>query len=515
MNILGTFNEYISLTKTNKKYLLIFIMLTSLMSLYLFYSKTSFMHPKMIAVTIALTLILGIFCILYYFNHKNELHKVAFVTILCFGVIFLLLAPAFNAPDEIEHFVRSEITSEGVLFPGYVDAPVNYSGTTIHGKVIPTIQGANDLMADEGSTFFNLGNGNNPINKTTSYFFIGFIHNPFFGYLAQGIGIFIAKLFNLDNIWMLWLARFANLVLYASLISIAIKKTPILKIPMLFIALLPLAIFQGASVSIDATINGLGFVIIAYFFYMLKSPKESLDLKDITIFSVLVLLISLTKVTYLAFALLILFVPKDRFKNKYYYNIIAFASIIVLTLIWSKYSVQLYDFSRYPNYIQNNVNSTAQMNYLLSSPILAVKSVFNIFLNVWPMYNGLFFFYMKNGSYHSDLLGIFGLISLTAVIFLYPLKENISIRQRLYAFFIAMVIFVGTYVIQMLKWTPVGDVFNIQGVQVRYFIPIIPLLPFIFGFNKYKDSPKIDDIIMLVSVFLISSTVILTLFSFY
>ena len=225
----------------------------------------------------------------------------------------------------------------------------------------------------------------------TSYFFIGFIHNPFFGYLAQGIGIFIAKLFNLDNIWMLWLARLANLVLYASLVSVAIKKTPILKIPMLFIALLPLAIFQGASVSIDATINGLGFVIVAYFFYMLKSPKESLDLKDIAIFSVLVLLLSLTKVTYLAFALLILFVPKNRFKNEYYYNIIAFASIIVLTLIWSKYSVQLYDFSRYPNYIQNNVNSTAQMNYLISSPILAVKSVFNIFLNVWPMYNGLFF----------------------------------------------------------------------------------------------------------------------------
>ena len=51
------------------------------------------------------------------------------------------------------------------MFPGYVDAPVNYSETTIHGKVIPTIQGVNDLMADEGSTFFNLGNGNNPINK--------------------------------------------------------------------------------------------------------------------------------------------------------------------------------------------------------------------------------------------------------------------------------------------------------------------------------------------------------------
>ena len=67
----------------------------------------------------------------------------------------------------------------------------------------------------------------------------------------------------------------------------------------------------------------------------------------------------------------------------------------------------------------------------------------------------------------------------------------------------------------MLKWTPVGDVFNIQGVQIRYFIPIIPLLPFIFGLNKYKDSQKIDDIVMLVSVFLISSTVILTLFTFY
>lgn len=39
------------------------------------------------------------------------------------------------------------------------------------------------------------------------------------------------------------------------------------------------------------------------------------------------------------------------------------------------------------------------------------------------------------------------------------------------------VIFCGTYIIQLLTWTGVGGLYEIQGTQARYFITLIALAP--------------------------------------
>lgn len=85
--------------------------------------------------------------------------------------------------------------------------------------------------------------------------------------------------------------------------------------------------------SIDALINGLGFLVFAYYLYMIESPDNSLDLKNITKFSILTILLAFCKVPYLAFIFLLLFVPKEKFKTPYYYNIIFFASVTVISIL--------------------------------------------------------------------------------------------------------------------------------------------------------------------------------------
>ena len=66
----------------------------------------------------------------------------------------------------------------------------------------------------------------------------------------------------MNVIWMLWLGRIFNLILYAGLISLAIKKTPVLKMPMLAVACIPISIYQAASLSIDSIIIGLASGLI-------------------------------------------------------------------------------------------------------------------------------------------------------------------------------------------------------------------------------------------------------------
>lgn len=230
--------------------------------------------------------------------------------------------------DEVEHFVRVEMTSNGVVFPEY-DKNASYSidGITYNGKYL-TIQSTLDL-AEKGkvkssydfmdmvnSSVFNTEADTQPINTTQVPFFSAFAQNPFYGYIAPAIGMAIAKLLDLNAIWLLWLGRIFNALLYALLVSYAIKKTPILKMPLFVVSCIPAALSCVASTSINPLINGLAILSIAYFLVLYKSPKKSLDYKPIIKFSLLILLLGLCKVTYFSFIFLILFVPIDNFKEK-------------------------------------------------------------------------------------------------------------------------------------------------------------------------------------------------------
>ena len=248
--------------------------------------------------------------------------------------------------DEVEHFVRAKITSNGIINPNFVEVPTNFSGIFSKGYYL-TIQSTFDL-AERGkdtisythmdlvnSSIFKTDADTLPINYTPVKFHSAFAQNPFFGYLASGIGMALAKLLNLNAIWLLWLGRIFNALLYASIVSIAIKKTPILKIPLFVVACIPAALSQAASVSIDPLINGLGILSIAYFLMLYKSPNKSLDYKPIIKFSVIVLLLGLCKVTYFSFIFLLLFIPIDNLKKKeyFYYSFIIILLFIVLVLL--------------------------------------------------------------------------------------------------------------------------------------------------------------------------------------
>ena len=143
-----------------------------------------------------------------------------------------------------------------------------------------------------------------------------FAQNPFFGYLPQAIGVFIAKLLDLNVIWMLWLASICNLVVYSAIVSFAIRKTPIFKVPLFVTACIPLAVFQAASPSIDSIIYSVSILLIAYFFYLYKLNDCTINIKHITKFMALVLFLGMCKLTLFSFVLLIFAVPLKNFKNR-------------------------------------------------------------------------------------------------------------------------------------------------------------------------------------------------------
>lgn len=418
--------------------------------------------------------------------------------------------PICEPSDAHEHLARAEITSRGIIFPEYNGENYTnyyYNGTDYKwtGEGFEVISSIKEISANRYKTVFETDLANNKIDHNLVIVDQAFEQNPFYGYIPQAIGIILAKLLNLNEIWLLWLARLGNLLFYAGVVSLAIKKSPIFKIPLLFTACLPMAMFQAVSVSIDSMIISLSLYLIAYFFSMYKLNEKSISYENIFIFLGLSLILGLLKLPYLALSLLIFAIPFNKFKNKnmLLYGLVGVGLIGIIGLMWSNYAIDaLWHSFRATHYLKYNVNSTQQLNFLLSdlkNPILLSSNILNS-IALLISYTFLIYPPMNSGSYTSASGFISSVITLLmGLVFLgYPTKENISKKSKAIVLGILLLLYFGICVVQFLTWSPGGQIV-VSGVNQRYFIPLLVLIPFTITINKIKTKNREFDNFILIS----------------
>ena len=353
--IKSTFNDYKDMLFKSKKYWLIYLVLIIVLGITTM-NRYDVLNQHFVLLTFALVAILGVFSIVFYFLHDSdeEFYKVAFVIILIFGIMATLILPICDVSDEIEHLARAEITSQGVIIPHWTGEEMGVEGLYNHteGERISSEKNAGagfhsfksyKFFTDSlGKTVFQTSHDMDKINNGDLIIESAFEQNPFFGYLPQAIGIFLAKFLDLNIIWVLWLARMCNLIFYAGIVSFAIKKTPALKLPLLAVACIPISMYQASSSSIDCMIIGLSILSISYFIYMCRAQDNSLTIKNIAVFSIICMLLGLCKLPYLAFVILLLFVPSKKFEKDKKHNLpillLSIAIVAVIGILWSRYS---------------------------------------------------------------------------------------------------------------------------------------------------------------------------------
>lgn len=496
---LDEFNNFKENFLVSKRYWLLYLIFITILGLSTV-NKNNILHPKFEILIFLIVALLGIFCIVYYFMHNSdeELYKVALVIILIFGVICSLTVPILNHIDENEHFVRAEITSQGVIFPDWIgdekgiNRLYNHTSGEISDEVNPgvgfnTIESLRFFKQNKGSTIFQVdGLDTMKINQSVYLHGSAFEQNPFYGYLPQAIGIFFAKLLDLNVIWLLWLGRIFNLIFYAILVSLAVKKAPCLKLPLICVACIPVSIYHASSVSIDPMIFGLGLLTISYFMYLYSSEEESLGNRHIAIFSVICLLLGLCKLHYLAFIFLLLFIPKKNFKE--YNLLLIFLGILfvgIIGVIWSRYSTPTLMHSWRSNL--NYINSTQQIAFLKNNPLQILEFLkHTVTGGLSFIISQLFNFDYRNAesiaryTFISILLAAF----LAIFLFAYPNDFKFDLKGKLGVFIIFLIIYYGTYFVQLLTWAYVGNMY--VDVHMRYFIPLLALIPI---FIQIKNNP--------------------------
>ena len=520
-------NEFKDVLISSKKYWLLYLVLIIVLGLTTVTYK-NVLHPDFEIGTLLIIVFLGILCIVYYFMHNSdkELYKVAFVIILCFGIVTSFIVPICDVSDETEHLARTELTSRGIIIPHWtgedlgVDRAYNVSSShksAVYNKGagFESIQALNYLTDSLGKTVFNTPYDTLKIDYTPTIIVSAFEQNPFYGYLPQAIGMDLAKLLDMNVIWMLWLGRIFNLIMYAGLISLAIKKTPVLKMPLLAVACIPISIYQAASLSIDSMIIGLAILAVASFLYLYKADRNSLGIKHVVMFSALCLILGLCKLPYLAFIFLLLLIPFDNFekgKKIIPYMILCIALVGIIGVMWSRYSepALMHSWRSRLKYL----DPTGQMNYIMTHPVFIGRFFTQIFTyNIAKILYGTFnFFGAAQKTHYSDsyhLIVATLLLFLAMMLLAYPKRVKFNKKTRIGTLFVVLVIYVGTCFIQLLTWSSVGKL-NL-GLSTRYFVPLFALIPVIGTFRIGRLERFKDDFDKYAMVFIVAFMAVMVL----
>jgi uncharacterized membrane protein len=251
---------------------------------------------------------------------------------------------------------------------------------------------------------------------------------------------------------------------------------------------------QMISYSYDSLLNSLVLIYIAYILKLIYGNRK-VKWKDwFLLIIVLFIVNNIKKLVYLPLALFLLFIPKDKFKNKRqkYMAIILNIIIILLLLKLTNMLVNLgYNGSNVLESASTGSSSGDQLSYLLNNPLDILK----ISLNTIKL-KGMF--------YLNGIVGYFGwfkfkisdkYILVYLLLFIYVIlgeKSNLKVNDRI-KILLGVILSISLICFAMYIYWSDYMLLYVEGVQGRYFIPLLlPLaLVFISKNNKYNIDSKI------------------------
>lgn len=453
-------------------------------------------------ITIFLTLIFGTvyYFIFTKFNEKKiKLENIFLLIAIPIGLLYCIVTPFGKIPDEITHATKAIDISRGHLIS---KANENGEAELTYTKKLEDIFSLDNKTYED---YFEAIKANN--DEAVVYKFSNMaLYSPIC-HLAPAIGIFIAKIFSASLIIQLYAGRIMNLLLSIFLIYFAIKYIPFNKILVIIIALLPISMQEFASLSADALTIAISVFFVAYILHLrFDNNIKNLSRKDWWILIISMVTVSMSKIVYLPLCLLVFLIPENKLnsrKDKILKLGSLFIGVTILNLLWLVYS------SRFLIEYNIGVNSKQQVLFILKNPIeycfIMLRTLVTYFQSWWlglVGYDlGIFGLHTINISY------VFAFSLSIVLIVLFGVNEDKNIKidkitRIIFAFVlicVVVLIFTSLYV----QFNKVRNT-AIIGIQPRYFIPLLLLLPIIFNNKVLVFNKKIDYKYLLMYIIFLS-----------
>lgn len=404
------------------------------------------------------------------------LERAAAVSVLVIGLFYMIAITPLSPPDEAHHYQSTYQLSNYLLFQwddpemGY-SAHFDYRGLSRHENV----PGGYLRMITEWS--MSGGQGERvtiPTPRKLSY--------PI-EYLPQVIGLTVGRLLNLNFLGIFYLGRLTNLIFFAASVYFAVKRIPRFKALMALIAILPMTLHQAASYSYDAFINAMALLFVSALIREYNGEGK-MNWKDFLWLLIPGALLAPAKAVYGVMLLLALLIPPQRFGGrKQKWGAIAAAALLCggMLVAANFSSLQYRVQSAAKDAVEVDAQAGGQLytvGFILEHPMETAR----IFLNTLKD-QGIVWLMCGIGWYLSGLsldisivyVGWFAALLLLSVLACGQGAPKVTLGQRA-SFVICSGLVVLLAMLGMFTgWTVMGSPV-VEGIQGRYFIPILPLL---------------------------------------
>lgn len=441
---------------------------------------------------VAIVAIIALLIVSKYIINKNiAIHKLCLFCVLLLGMVYTIIFLPFTVPDEGTHFFTSYRISNYLLFDfdQWGNSNVIMRQSDVSFKVSSELSSNYYRTIKQQVALFS--NDNTLVESSAS---ANAASNAPFGYIVSAFAIAISRLLRLSPLLTFYMGRIANLVLYAFLTYLAIKKIPYGKMAIFAISILPMTLHLVGSYSYDFLAIAMAMLYVAQVLYM-KEKDGYITVKDIVLCALWGIILAPTKIVYSPILLLVLIIPKEKFKNSSKFArlsklIIVASGILVLLLIQG---------SRVLGSATSEVGGPEggeiySLSWILENPLDTVK----IFVKSLLESTGHYINCMVGSSlawFQINVSSLYYLPFYFVLGYCFLKRDTDTVKfsysNRMLALFIIFVSVILVFASMFVAWTGVGST-TIAGVQGRYFLPILILLLMI-TLNKFAEVKQSSD----------------------
>ena len=422
--------------------------------------------------------LIGLFILmcLYLFIIKERSIAETFIPLSIFlGIIMTLIFMPHGIPDE----------------PGHIDTAYKYSDVIL-GSIDPgdgrIMKRKCDVIQDdmlvnglESNSFYQLKENlfKKPTKAERELVPVSFENTagivPDMIYIPSALGISLGRIMGLSTLLTYFLGRMFNLIIYIIISTLAIKIIPYKKNAAAMVMLLPISVQQAASISYDAIINSVLLFYVAY--ALMIVDRDKVKISDIVILLLVSVFIVITKGgVYSPLCLTLLLLPYGLKKKK-----LGKKSIIAVVVALALVAILI--IAEYPVFRNLLIDGTSRGK----SELYTLKDIMNDPFNIVVLYWRTII--SKGTTLLEGLLGgrlswldvraswlFLVIIAILMILFSnieyekMPYRKNVSVFLGVIVLLVCILIFAS-----MIVGFTVLESETIQGLQGRYFLPILPL----------------------------------------
>lgn len=500
-------------TQRNVFHVAVYLLVAMCLTVF-FYSQCD---SGFFAIAATFIILVSAVCYLILMNYeKTPLYRRYCIAAIISGMFFVFVFPPISVPDEMYHFTASywyasSMADESSILDSSSIAMRDEDRTFVEefseGNVTPADYAA---VAD---TFSIMQTSNKTVNVEGYSFDLG--SNPPQLKLPSAFAIFLARLFHLGAVPLFYLGRIFNLLFFVILASLAIRVTPVGKGIFCSVSMLPMTLHLAGSYSYDAGILGLSFLFVALLLRAIFL-SEPIGRREMALLIIISVLLAPCKVIYSVAAGMVIFIPSDRFESSK--HALAFKVALPFLMICSVLALRLPTMlsmasgSSGPQSHDGMTGNYYTLGALLANPIgsvlMLLKSLFAMSDFYWiSAIGGSLSRFQGSVAAPHYLVAIYLVLVLVSAVPNLDDRKTLSLPERSMAIACFLLSVLGSIVAMWIGWTFESESI-IQGVQGRYFLPLLPL--FLLAVRPQRISADIDVPSYVLKSFLILNALYMT-----